>query len=51
LGSFGWGGAAGTRFWVDPQEDMLGILLAQTMPAFRRAPAMFESLAYAALTD
>ena len=51
LGSFCWGGAAGTRFWVDPQEDMLGILLAQTMPGFWRAPDMFESLAYAALTD
>lgn len=51
LGSFGWGGAAGTRFWVDPQEDMLGILLAQTMPGFWRAPDIFESLAYAALID
>jgi CubicO group peptidase (beta-lactamase class C family) len=51
LGSFGWGGAAGTRFWVDPQEDLLGILLAQTMPGFWRAPDIFESLAYAALTD
>jgi CubicO group peptidase (beta-lactamase class C family) len=51
LGSFGWGGAAGTRFWVDPQEDMLGILLAQTMPGFWRAPDIFESLTYAALVD
>ena len=51
LGSFGWGGAAGTRFWVDPQEEMIGILLAQTMPGFWRVADMFESLAYAALTD
>jgi CubicO group peptidase (beta-lactamase class C family) len=51
LGSFGWGGAAGTRFWVDPQEDMLGIMFAQTMPGFWRAPDIFESLAYAALID
>lgn len=51
LGSFGWGGAAGTRFWVDPQEQMVGILLAQTMPGFWRAPEMFENLAYAALID
>jgi CubicO group peptidase (beta-lactamase class C family) len=51
LGSFGWGGAAGTRFWIDPQEDMLGILLAQTMPGFWRAPDIFESLTYAALVD
>jgi len=51
LGSYGWGGAAGTRFWVDPQEDMLGILLAQTMPGYWRAPEIFESLTYAALID
>lgn len=51
LGSFGWGGAAGTRFWVDPQEDLVGILLAQTMPGFWRAPEMFENLAYAALVE
>lgn len=51
LGSFGWGGAAGTRFWVDPQEGVVGILLAQTMPGFWRAPEMFENLAYAALVD
>jgi CubicO group peptidase (beta-lactamase class C family) len=51
LGSYGWGGAAGTRFWVDPQEDLLGILMAQTMPGFWRAADIFESLAYAALTD
>lgn len=49
LGSFGWGGAAGTRFWIDPQEDMLGILMAQTLPGFWRAADLFESLAYAAL--
>jgi CubicO group peptidase (beta-lactamase class C family) len=51
LGSFGWGGAAGTRFWIDPQEDLVGILLAQTMPGFWRAPDLFENLAYAALID
>jgi CubicO group peptidase (beta-lactamase class C family) len=51
LGSFGWGGAAGTRFWVDPQEDLVGILMAQTMPGNWRAPEMFENLVYAALID
>jgi CubicO group peptidase (beta-lactamase class C family) len=28
-GSFGWGGAWGTYFFIDPQEDMLGILMIQ----------------------
>jgi CubicO group peptidase (beta-lactamase class C family) len=49
VGSFGWGGLAGTRFWVDPQEEMVGILMAQTMPGVWRAADLFESLAYAAL--
>jgi len=29
-GSFGWSGAYGTHFWVDPKEKLVGILLAQT---------------------
>jgi CubicO group peptidase (beta-lactamase class C family) len=28
-GSFGWGGAWGTNFFIDPQEDMIGILMIQ----------------------
>ncbi len=29
-GSFGWGGAFGTRYWVDPQEDLTAVLMVQT---------------------
>ena len=25
-GEYNWGGAAGTRFWIDPQEKMIGLL-------------------------
>ena len=31
-GSFGWSGAFGTHFWVDPKEKVVGILMAQTSP-------------------
>jgi CubicO group peptidase (beta-lactamase class C family) len=31
-GSYGWGGAANTRFWIDPQEDLIGLLMLQYMP-------------------
>ncbi len=31
-GSYGWGGAYGTYFWVDPKEEMIGILMLQLMP-------------------
>ena len=32
LGTFTWGGALGTIFWIDPQEDLVGILMVQVNP-------------------
>jgi CubicO group peptidase (beta-lactamase class C family) len=29
-GSFGWDGAFGTHFWVDPKEKLIGVLMVQT---------------------
>jgi CubicO group peptidase (beta-lactamase class C family) len=29
-GSFGWDGAFGTHFWIDPKEKVVGILMVQT---------------------
>lgn len=29
-GSFAWGGAFGTYFWVDPHNDLVGLLMVQT---------------------
>ena len=29
-GSFGWGGAFGTHFWVDPTESLIAIMMIQT---------------------
>ncbi len=29
-GSFGWGGAFGTYFWVDPENDIVALLMIQT---------------------
>ena len=31
-GSYAWGGAFGTSFWVDPQEELVGILMIQIRP-------------------
>ena len=28
-GSFGWGGAYGTDFWIDPKEKLVGVLMLQ----------------------
>ena len=32
LGEFNWGGAAGTSFWIDPKEHMIGVFLINVMP-------------------
>jgi CubicO group peptidase (beta-lactamase class C family) len=32
IGTFTWGGANGTLFWIDPVEDMIGILMIQINP-------------------
>jgi len=32
LGSYAWGGAAYTSFWVDPEQDLVAIFMAQLRP-------------------
>jgi CubicO group peptidase (beta-lactamase class C family) len=43
-GEYNWGGAAGTAFWVDPKEDMIGIFMVQVMPQ-RTVKDQFKQLA------
>jgi CubicO group peptidase (beta-lactamase class C family) len=51
-GSYGWGGAAGTKFWIDPQEDLVGLLMIQFMPGGHYPIASdFQVLAYQAIVD
>ena len=50
LGEYNWGGAAGTTFWIDPQEQMAGVLMIQTMFDLARG-AMFKQLAYQAIVE
>ncbi|HXB72902.1 MAG TPA: serine hydrolase domain-containing protein [Candidatus Acidoferrales bacterium] len=49
-GEYNWGGAAGTSFWIDPQEHLMGVFLIQVLPP-TSAPAgdQFKRLAYQAL--
>ncbi|MBL8187306.1 MAG: beta-lactamase family protein, partial [Acidobacteria bacterium] len=32
VGQYGWGGAFCTYFWVDPQEELIGIMMTQVIP-------------------
>jgi len=45
-GAFGWDGAATTRFIVDPEEDMVAILMMQKAPFDARMLSEFQTLVY-----
>ena len=51
-GTFGWGGAFGTYFWVDPKEQMFGILMIQIRPYDHlNIRQDFQTLATQAIVD
>lgn len=50
-GTYRWGGAAGTTFWIDPKERLLGIFLIQVLPPNNPVGAQFQRLTYQALVD
>lgn len=51
-GDYFWGGAASTFFWVDPEEDLIGLFMTQLIPSstwpVRRE---MRTMVYAALDD
>ena len=53
IGSYGWDGAAGTTYWADPSENLLGVCLTQVMMAGMMPnndyQETFQRLAYQAL--
>ena len=50
-GTYAWGGAAGTKFWIDPKEKMIGIFMVQILPHRTRMGDEFRHLAYQAIDD
>lgn len=51
VGEFGWGGAASTNFWVDPKEELIGILMSQYQPPVHLMIPDFKVMAYQAIVD
>jgi CubicO group peptidase (beta-lactamase class C family) len=49
-GMYGWGGWASTEFWVDPQEEIIGLIMAQLTP-YQSLVEVFQTLVYQALAD
>jgi CubicO group peptidase (beta-lactamase class C family) len=50
-GSFGWPGAAGTRFWVDAKEGLVGLILPQVRNMVVPLGGMFQSMVYGAMVE
>lgn len=49
VGSYGWSGAAGTLFIVDPAEQLTAVLMMQAPGQAEEMRALFQSLVYAAI--
>jgi CubicO group peptidase (beta-lactamase class C family) len=53
IGTYGWGGAAGTTFFADPKEDLIAICFTQVFGALMMPDndyqGEFERLVYQAL--
>lgn len=50
-GEYNWGGAAGTRFWIDPQENLIGVFMVQSIPHRTRLAGKFKVLTYQAIVE
>ncbi len=46
IGEFGWAGAASTYFWVDPNEDMVGVIMTQYLGSILPLADDLRSAAY-----
>jgi len=50
VGTYGWSGMANTNFWVDPVEEVIGILMTQLLPSSHHPiKREFKTLAYQAM--
>ena len=52
VGSYSWGGAYCTVFWVDPEEELIGILMTQVRPyTHLNIRQDLQTLTYQAIVD
>jgi CubicO group peptidase (beta-lactamase class C family) len=51
-GTYSWGGAAGTRFWIDPKENLIGIYMVQILPhTGLMYGEVFKNMVYQSIDD
>ncbi len=51
IGSYFWGGIAGTTFWVDPARELFAVMMVQAPAQRDEYRALFRTMVYAALDD
>ena len=51
VGNFSWGGAAATTFWIDPEEELIGLLFTQLLNNPHPFQQQFKVLTYQTLTE
>ncbi len=51
VGTYGWGGAYGSRYWVDPVERLVLVFMVQQMPNRSNLGGRFPNLVYQALIE
>jgi CubicO group peptidase (beta-lactamase class C family) len=52
VGSYGWGGAYHTTYWVDPAEKLVAVLMTQLMPAGNSdLHAKFRAMVYQSIVN
>lgn len=49
VAAYSWGGAFYTSYWIDPQENLIAVLMTQTRPAVSDLQEKFNNLVYQAL--
>ncbi len=49
VGSYSWGGAFCTSYWIDPRENLIGVFMSQARPVKSDIRAKFSTLVYQAL--
>ena len=49
VGTFAWGGAYNTTYWIDPREDLIAVFMSQARPVRSDVADKFHTLVYQAL--
>ena len=50
-GTYYWSGSQGTIFWVDPVEDLVGVLMVQLTPSALQLRERLAAIVYSAIVE